>query len=192
MYKRLSAFDFDGCLMNTPEPDLGKIIWERHYGEKYSHIGWWGRKESLDLNVFDIKPFSSILNQLNREKSTPDTHTIILTSRLEKLRPEVQAILDANNIVVDELVMAWGNSNKGEIILSYIQKNPDLVEINVYDDRDKEIMVFNSIRNAIPDNITFNIYQVKDGKMSLNEQQYIHSSSNVIRIIEEEMKNLLS
>ena len=66
--KRLIIFDLDGTLMNTPSPEEGKPLWEKHYGEKYPHIGWWGRKESLDTNVFNIKPIPSVLSQLLKEK----------------------------------------------------------------------------------------------------------------------------
>ena len=102
--RKLAVYDFDGTLMDSPMPDPGKQIWKEKTGEEYPHKGWWGRKESLNTDVFDIKPFPSILSLLKKDVSDPDTHTIILTSRLERLRPELENILRLNGIVVDDLI----------------------------------------------------------------------------------------
>jgi hypothetical protein len=115
--KRLTVFDFDATLINTFSPEEGKPMWEKFYGKPYPHKGWWGRKESLDTNVFDIKPFPNILSILRKDMADPDTTTIILTSRLEKLRPELENILKLNNINVDELITKKGREDKGDIIL---------------------------------------------------------------------------
>ena len=145
MIKRLIAFDMDGCLINSPMPDTGKKIWKEKTGNDYPFLGWWGRKESLDLNVFDIKPFTSMYQQYKKEKSTPNTYVIVLTSRMEKLRPEVQAILDANNIYVDKLDMKYNGLTKGERVLEYINNFPDLVEVSVFDDRDSDLESYKNI-----------------------------------------------
>lgn len=167
MIKRLVAFDMDGTLINTPEPEEGKVQWGDVKGELYPYQGWWGRKESLDLDVFDIKPYPSMYKQLLKEQGTPDSYVIVLTSRMEKLRPEVQAILDKNNIHVDKLDMRRATKDKGEKILRYVAEMPDLEEISVYDDREVDIESYKGIRDELPENITFNIYVAKDGNFSL-------------------------
>jgi hypothetical protein len=170
MIKRLVAFDFDGTLMNSPEPETGKVQWSEKMGKPYPFKGWWGRPESLDLNVFDIKPYPSMLEQLKKEQSTPDTYVIILTSRMEKLRPEVEAVLKTNNIVVDKLVMKRAEGNKGIKILRYVAQMPDLEEISVFEDRDTDIEAYEGIKNQIPEGITFNIYFARNGKFALTEE----------------------
>lgn len=167
MIKRLAVFDMDGTLIDTPMPEQGKIMWEKHYGQKYPYLGWWGRPESLDLNVFDIVPFQSVKHQLDKEIATHDTFVIILTSRMEKLRTQVQAILDKNDISVDKLDMKRAEGDKGIKVLRYVQQFPDLVEINVYEDRDTDIQSYENIRNQIPEGITFNIYLASKGNFSL-------------------------
>jgi hypothetical protein len=187
MVKRLAAFDFDGTLIDSPEKESGKLAWAEKMGKPYPFLGWWGRPESLDLRIFDIKPFPSVLSQLKKEKLTPDTYVIILTSRMEKLRPEVQAILDANKIYVSKLDMKRSEKTKGEKILRYIQEFPDLEEINVYEDRDTDIASYEAIRSQIPEHITFNIYVANKGTLALLE-----TKNKISNIIGEEIANILN
>ena len=141
-------------------------------GKPYSYTGWWGRPESLDLNVFDIRTFPEVQNLLNKNVSTPDTYTIILTSRQEKLRPLLQKILDVNNIHVDKLDMKRDERTKGQKMLDYIKIFPDLIEINVYEDKEDEINSYKETKNQIPENISFNIYIANQGRLTsiINEE----------------------
>lgn len=168
--KRLIAFDMDGSLINSPEPEDGKKIWKEKTGEEYPHKGWWGRKESLDTNVFEIKPFPTILKKLEEANNLDDTHVIILTSRLEKLRPEVENILNLNNIHVDELIMKNGSDDKGDIIQKYVKNNPDLEQIIVYDDfaggMKHKIHELTKIKDKIPQKIAYKIVFVKNGEIN--------------------------
>jgi cellobiose-specific phosphotransferase system component IIB len=184
MIKRLVAFDMDGTLMDTPMPDAGKQLWASKKGTPYPYVGWWGRPESLDLSVFDIKPFPSVMKQLEKEISTPDTYVIILTSRMEKLRPQVQAILDKNNIHVDSLDMKKSEKTKGEKILEYVKHLPELEEISVYDDREGDILSYKGIRSLLPQEITFNIYVAMDGNFTLTE-----SHDKLLDMVNEEISN---
>jgi hypothetical protein len=185
MIKRLAAFDFDGTLINSPEKETGKVAWSEKMGQPHPYPGWWGRPESLDLTIFDIKPFPSVLNQLHKEQSTPDTYVIILTSRMEKLRPQVQAVLDVNKIHVNKLDMKRSEKTKGQKILDYINQLPDLTEINVYEDRDTDIESYESIRVMIPDKIKFNIYFASNGTLKL-----LKPEGKLTEIIKEEIENI--
>jgi hypothetical protein len=183
MITRLCAFDFDSTLISSPMPETGKIEWKKYYKKVFQYSGWWGRPESLDLNVFDIKPFPKILNLLNKDVSTPATYTIVLTSRQEKLRPLIQKILDVNNIHVDKLDMQRDQRTKGQKILDYVKKFPDLREINVYDDKDSDIKSYEGIKNSLPEGIKFNIYLANNGNLSL-----VEAESKLISIIKEEIE----
>lgn len=186
MITRLAAFDFDGTLMQSPEKEEGKREWFVKTGEQYPHEGWWGRKESLDLNVFDIQPFQTILDELRKELAIPNTYVIILTSRMEKLRPEVQAILNKHKINVHKLDMKDGWKNKGQKILDYIQEFPELDEINVYDDMEDKIAELKAIEKDVPEHITYNIHKADNGRTELQE---IHS--RLLNIIDEEISKTL-
>ncbi|MFA5207131.1 MAG: hypothetical protein WC428_00375 [Candidatus Paceibacterota bacterium] len=169
MITRFCAFDFDGTLINSPDKESGKITWSEVMGEPFKYQGWWGRPESLDLNVFDIKPFPKVLSILNKDVSTPATYVIVLTSRVVRLRPLVQAILDVNNIHVDKLDMKGDERNKGQKILDYIKKFPDLREVNVYDDRDTDIISYQEIESQVPENIKYRIFTANNGELRLTE-----------------------
>ena len=187
--KRLIIFDLDGTLMNTFDPIVGKPMWEKYYNEKFPYKGWWGRKESLDADVFDIKPFPNVLRKLKKEQEISGTQVIILTSRMEKLRSEVEKILNLNDIVVDDVLLKKGNKGKGDVILDIVKYNPDLEEIIVYDDymnKDKvKIKEYIEIKDKLSDNIKYVLYYVENGKISMLE-----SRNPVLDIIIEEMNNI--
>jgi hypothetical protein len=188
MIKRLAVFDFDGTLIDSPEKETGKIEWSEKMGQPYPYQGWWGRPESLDLNVFDIKPFPSVLHQLKKEIVLPNTYVIILTSRMEKLRPQVEAVLNKNNIHVDKVDMKRAEGDKGKKVLRYVAQIPDLKVINVYEDRDTDIASYEAIRNQIPQGIEFNIYVANKGTLALTESS---RSQNLLCIIQEELKKII-
>ena len=68
MKKNLVIFDFDQTLMDTLGKEEGLKIWKEKTGQDYPHKGWWGRKESLDLDVFDIEPNEDVLTDYYKHK----------------------------------------------------------------------------------------------------------------------------
>ena len=189
--KKLAIYDFDGTLIDTPEAEEGKLKWSEVKGMPYPHVGWWGRAESLDTDVFDMKPFPNILSQLRKDVVNPNAYTIILTSRREKLRPLVEKILSDNGIVVDDVLLKRGNETKGDVILSYLRSMPDLVKIDVYDDfaggEERKIKEFTDIEDQIPDNVEYNIYAVEERG---DRFELMESTNNILNIIKEELRNL--
>lgn len=185
--KKLAVYDYDGTLMSTPEPNPGKEIWKKKTGQEYPHVGWWGRRESLNIDVFDIKPFPNILSKLNKDNVDPNTYTIILTSRIEKLRPELENILNRNNIHVDEVILKRGNEDKGDVIMKYVNNNPDIEQIDVYDDfdggMDHKIQEFMKIKNQLPEKIDYNIFCVNNDKINI-----VETTNYLLRIIIDEIQ----
>jgi len=189
--KRLAVFDFDGTLIDSPEKESGKLEWEQKKGQPYPYDGWWGRPESLDTEVFDIKAFPSIKKQLEQEKSIPDTTVIILTSRMEKLRSKVEEILKNNKINVDDIILKRGGESKGDVIMNIVKYNPDLKEILVYDDfmnkNAAKIAEYTKIQDDLPQDIHYHLFFVDNGKISLLE-----SNNKLLGIILEEINNFKS
>ena len=184
--KRLIIFDLDGTLIDSPQEELGKKVWYEKTGEPYLHKGWWGRKESLDTEVFNIKPFPNVLAQLEKEKAIPDTKVIILTARREKLRPYVEKILNDNGIVVDDIILKRGNETKGDVILKIENYNQDLDEIVVYDDfmnkNPEKIGEYTKIKDLLLPRVNYILYYVENGNISLLE-----STDNILNVITEEI-----
>jgi hypothetical protein len=183
---KLCCYDFDGTLMDTPEPEWGKPMWKEKTGEEYPHKGWWGRRESLNTDVFEINPFPSILSLLKKDMSDPETMTIILTSRLERLRPQVENIMRLNNIHVDDLIMKRGEADKGDEIMKLVQQNPELEHIVVYDDfagaKENKLAEYTKIENQLPENVQYDIFYVDEGNTTL-----VESTNPVLSIIREEI-----
>jgi cellobiose-specific phosphotransferase system component IIB len=186
MIKKLVAFDFDGTLSDSPMPDEGKKIWKTKKGVDYSHKGWWGRVESLDNEVFNITMFKGILDILEKEILNDETYVIILTSRMEKLRPQVEKILKDCGVHVDKIDMKRSNKTKGEKILRYTKEFPHLREICVYDDKDSEIKVYQDIVSELPWRIDFKIFLADKGKVT-----QVKTNNKLLTIIWSEIRKLV-
>jgi len=192
MITQLSFYDFDGTLMNTPHPEEGIEKWEQAKGKKFTHQDWWSSPESLDLSVFNIKPFPTILNQLRDDTARRDTYTVLLSSRIEKLKSYIKRILIKNKIHFDSISLPKDiDDNKAKRIKEYIDKFPSVTEISVYDDRKKELNLLSQLKQEIGDNISVNIYKVDNDKISLTES-YINLKyiiSGVLMEFDKENKN---
>jgi len=160
--KTLSFFDFDGCLVNSPEPDDGKKRFKELTGEEYPYGGWWGRKESLDPFFDEIKPIQRTIAEYNKRKSEPNSKIILLTNRIQELSPSVEAILKKFNLSFDYYNYKTGETEKSDRIREYLEEYPTVNNINVYDDRDKEIEQFKQLKKELePKGVYVNVFQVK-------------------------------
>lgn len=169
MIKTLLVIDFDGTLCNTPHPEYGKKMWSDYYNKEYPHIGWWSKPESLDLNVFDINCYKSMVNIINKYSGS-ETYKMILTSRIYKLNDEIRKVLDRNNIYVDEINTKSGKKDKGERLKEIIIKFPELEKIMAFDDNIEDINAYLRVKNELDNNIDFEIYSLNKGSMVLVDE----------------------
>ena len=168
MKSKFYFWDFDGTLAKSPLPDTGKEQWTKHHGKQYPHIGWWGKPESLCLNAFDIKPNDEVMNDLKNSLAEGCTNWI-LTSRMHKLKEHVCNVLDyfhpdlSQNF--DGMSFA-SNLDKGQRILKIID-GQEVTSVDVYEDRDVEIIVLESIRETLESKgIVYNIHVIDNGEGS--------------------------
>lgn len=135
---KISIFDFDGTLMATPEPETGMKIYKEKTGKDWPFQGWWGRNESLDMDIFDIKPIPSVIVDYNKERVKPNTRVIMMTGRIPKNADYVEKILNKYNITFDEYIYKKASDtlsfkiNKLEEMLKSYSK---LKEIEIWEDR---------------------------------------------------------
>jgi len=149
---KVSVFDFDGTLIDTTMPEVGKPMWEKAKGEEWPHRGWWSRRESLDIDVFENAPFDDIVSDFRRESANANTFVSLCTGRIVPLRDQVQAILNKYGFVFDEVVLAgqkpWGKgaSDTLKFKINYLDdlKNrfPNLEVIEFWDDRNEHNETF--------------------------------------------------
>jgi hypothetical protein len=161
---KICFFDFDGCIVNSPTPETHMEIYKQKTGNEWKGRDWWANEETLDHTIFDIEPFSSVVNILNRENSKKNVLTVLMTARISKLENRIITLLDHLNIKLDHISTKDSNLEKDQRILEFIEYYPNLIEIDVYDDRDKEIIIFVPLKDKLLEhNITLNIYKVTEG-----------------------------
>jgi hypothetical protein len=160
---KIAIFDFDGTLMNTPSSKNGKIEWEEKTGKKYPHIGWWSKRESLDTNIFDIKPIKNTIIEYLAEYEDPHTLVIMLTGRLPNQADQVEGILNSQGIIFDE----YHYKDKGDTltskfttIRSLLNRYPNVNFIEIYEDREPHVIEFD--RWGEENNIDIKVNLVKE------------------------------
>lgn len=159
MEKDIIIFDFDATLIDTYGREEGVEKWLEKTGEKYPHKGWWGRKESLSLEVFDIQPNETVYGDYKIHKENGDT-IYLVTGRLEKLRTEVEAILNKHELTFDGIFLRNGGKDTADFKLKLFQKMVDVenpASFTIYEDRFDHVKIFEEwARNLnIPFKIVF-------------------------------------
>ena len=142
---KLSIFDLDGTLISTPLPEDGKKIWLEKTGKPWPHEGWWGRQESLDLEVFEMATVEAVIKDYEKEYADENTAVVLLTGRMVKLTDHVMAILKAKELIFDDYHLNRGGETSQAKIKSMdklLKKYPDVIEMEQWDDRLKHIPIF--------------------------------------------------
>lgn len=147
MYSKLACFDFDGTLCHTPEPHEGKRIWREKTGFEFPHTGWWGKAESLNLDVFYIPLNEWVYRRYLEAMADPDTYVILATGRLQKalnMRKNVEKILNFHNLTFDEVHLNWGGDtyNFKTKLFEELMKKLKVNEFIMYDDRHEHLVKF--------------------------------------------------
>jgi hypothetical protein len=142
--KKLVSFDFDKTMCFTPEPEEGKIIFKNKTGLDWPYRGWWGRAETLNLEIFPIPVNQYVYREYLNYLDDPNSYVILATGRLSKLRDEVISVLDHHDLKFDELHLNPGMDTyifKRDLFEKLIFRNkPDLFVM--YDDRGEHLSKF--------------------------------------------------
>lgn len=154
--KKLISFDFDDTLCHTLTPDVGKPIWLEKTGTPFPYDGWWGRAESLDTDVFDIKLNPWVYEKYLDAVSDSDNYVLMATGRRTKLKNEVQKILDMHNLSFDSVHLNHTGDTfkfKCDLFAKMIKRmRPD--EFIMYDDRQEHLVEFAKWSKTIDCKIT--------------------------------------
>ena len=133
-------FDFDGTIMHSPLPEDGTVVYKQKTGRDYPHKGWWGRPESLDMDIHDINPINTVETIYRKVISSPHDHAVLLTNRQEKLGVLVKKVLDKHNMPFEHYSYKNNNDEKGDRIFRIMtQFYPGIKNIVFYDDDQRHI-----------------------------------------------------
>ena len=155
---KLSVFDFDGTLVDTGEKNLSAdrpsaAQYKAKTGEDWPFGGWWGRKESLDTDVFDFKSLSSEADYKD-ELNKSNVLTIIATGRRDKLKGHVLNVLknlgfqvNPNNLYCNDKSDTF--TFKVDKFNSILDANPSIREVELWDDRLSHFAAFNQWGNDL-------------------------------------------
>ncbi len=142
---KIAIFDFDGTLVDSPLPDTGKPIFKEKTGKEWPHIGWFGKAESLDIDVFDIPLIDSVKEAYDALKLEEETLMVMLTGRRGVLAKEVERIIEAHELVFDEYHYNNGGATedaKMKTMDRLLIKYQDVTEMIMFDDRLIHIPLF--------------------------------------------------
>ena len=123
---KLSMFDFDNTLVETP----------------YEDSTYLDTKDSLDPKKWDFTFNKETLKKYFSESNEKKVITVLLTNRIGSVEDEVMSILKTKNINLNEklfIVGKDGNRSKGKRVESLIKKYPETTEIEYWEDKDKHI-----------------------------------------------------
>lgn len=137
--RKLSVFDFDGTLVETPigSPE-NKQKWANYYGKPWPYLGWWGRNESLDTDVWDMPVVKEVFNDYQKEVNDPNTVTVLLTGRIQKQDNLVKQIVNDRGYYFEHYLFNRGGStlsNKIQHLMNLLDKYPKIREVELWDDR---------------------------------------------------------
>ena len=142
---KISVFDFDGTLIDTPLPDKGKITHQEKTGKPWPHKGWWSKPESLDATIFDMPLIQSVINTYKEEKASPNTLIVMMTGRIPRLSKEVEAILKSKGLTFDKYIYNMGGAtvdSKVNSLNKLLSEYPKVTDILLNDDRVEHIPAF--------------------------------------------------
>ena len=151
-YKKLISFDFDKTLFHTPEPEFGKDIFLEKTGKVWPHRGWWGKPETLDMNIFDIPLNQWVYSKYVEFSDIEENFMILATGRLMKVDgmfDNVNKILDKNSIEFNEVHLNWGGDTLKFKLKLFEQKIQSLgvEEFIMFDDRELHLIQFQEWAN---------------------------------------------
>ena len=142
---KIAIFDLDGTLLDTPLQPEGMKVYKDKTGKDWPHKGWWSKKESLDMDIFDISCIESVKEAYEKCKNEEGTVMVMLTGRLPFLSKQVEAILDEHGLEFDEYHYNNGGKtedSKRKTMDELLEKYSDVECINLWDDRLEHIPIF--------------------------------------------------
>lgn len=141
---KIAIFDFDGTLVDTPLPEVGKVTFEAKTGKKWPHRGWWGQADSLDTDIFDMPLIDMVKEEYDAVIDDESVYKVMLTGRRDIMSDKVEDILKSHGLEFDEYHYNTGGATeivKMRVFSKLITKFPN-TELHILDDRLEHIPLF--------------------------------------------------
>jgi FMN phosphatase YigB (HAD superfamily) len=153
-HKRLVCFDFDDTLFHTPKPEEGKPVFLEKTGNVWPHRGWWGKSDTIDIDIFDIPLNEWVHDKFLHFSDNSENFVMLATGRLKKvegMRENIDKIFEKNDIEFDEVHLNWGGDTLHFKIKLFEQKIEELgvEEFIMFDDRELHLIEFKEWAKSI-------------------------------------------
>jgi hypothetical protein len=166
-YNKIVCFDFDGTLCHTHNQIEGEKIFKEKTGLDWPYTGWWSKPESLDMDIFNIQVNQWVYRKYLEAVAEENTYVILATGRIEKLRSEVETVLNHHNLSFNEVLLNWGSDTfnfKCKAFENLINRLK-VKEFTMYDDRYDHLNRFKTW--AIGQKACINIININNKELTL-------------------------
>lgn len=160
--KKIAVFDFDGTLISTELPETGKVKWKEVKGQDWPHKGWWGRAESLDINIFDNNVIEPVIKDYQIQKQQEDTLVIMLTGRRSIFDKEVKLILDKHGLEFHREYYNTGGETitcKLKTLNMLLKEFPHVEQVTLWEDRAEHVPRFEEWGKTINQEVIVNFVE---------------------------------
>ena len=170
-------FDMDGTLLDTPLPDMGKMMYSTVMNRVYPHQGWWSRIESL-LPEYDIQPIDEVHIEYQRASTDELGLTVMLTNRMEHLRACIEKLVGNLGLSFDIASFKEKEDKRNKLVraLDIMREYPNITEVEVWEDMKDHIMDYSKIWDSMP-GVKATIHYVGDDRTGHKRENWVDISN---------------
>ncbi|KAJ1637456.1 hypothetical protein T492DRAFT_1126150, partial [Pavlovales sp. CCMP2436] len=142
--------DFDGTLAATPTPEAGISYFEQATGQRWPHVGWWGRVETLSPPLSDLisdgPALADFLRAVESRSTSPPIAIVMVTGRLQRLAHLVEAWMSRRGVRPDQSFYHNGGGSTFDVKVRTIRQllvdHPYAAVVEMWEDRVEHAAAF--------------------------------------------------
>lgn len=158
-YTKLAIFDLDDTLIRPPLFTHMKELEMRFMDLKFSSIyDFYDHPISLDPKLYDILAIEPVLESAKAAYSADDTLSCLITHRSKHLSGQVETVLRGKGLALDNYFYLGRVTHKYQTIESIMLDNPEIEQIDIYED--SFIQIYDYYSNLKLDGVNINYWFV--------------------------------